>query len=99
MNLTGADTVIIYDSDYNPTFDKQAEDRCHRIGQTKEVTVYKCITKESVDEKIFEISQKKAKLGDNILDMQLDEKYELDEILMSRAFLQEVVKTDMNLIN
>ena len=35
MNLTGADTVIFYDSDWNPTMDAQAQDRCHRIGQTR----------------------------------------------------------------
>ena len=35
VNLTGADTVIFYDSDWNPTMDAQAQDRCHRIGQTR----------------------------------------------------------------
>lgn len=75
FNLTGADTVIIHDSDYNPSFDRQAEDRCHRIGQTKEVTVYKLITQDSVDEKIFDISRAKAVLGDTILANQPTEKY------------------------
>ena len=41
ITLTGADTVIMYDSDWNPTWDKQAHDRVHRIGQDKEVTIYK----------------------------------------------------------
>ncbi|XP_049931876.1 protein CHROMATIN REMODELING 19 isoform X2 [Nymphaea colorata] len=41
LNLTGADTVIIHDMDFNPQMDRQAEDRCHRIGQTKPVTVYR----------------------------------------------------------
>ena len=49
LNLIGADTVIIHDSDFNPTMDRQAEDRCHRIGQKREVTVYKLITKNTVD--------------------------------------------------
>merc|ERR1711871_1926372 len=40
INLTAADTVIIYDSDWNPHQDNQAQDRCHRIGQTKGVAVY-----------------------------------------------------------
>ncbi|XP_015066993.1 protein CHROMATIN REMODELING 19 isoform X2 [Solanum pennellii] len=40
LNLTGADTVIIHDMDFNPQIDRQAEDRCHRIGQNKPVTVY-----------------------------------------------------------
>lgn len=42
LNLIGADTVIIHDMDFNPQMDRQAEDRCHRIGQQKPVTVYRC---------------------------------------------------------
>ena len=42
INLTGADTVIFYDSDWNPTMDAQAQDRCHRIGQTRDVHIYRC---------------------------------------------------------
>lgn len=41
VNLTGADTVIFYDSDWNPTLDLQAQDRCHRIGQTRDVHIYR----------------------------------------------------------
>ena len=41
VNLTGADTVIFYDSDWNPTMDAQAQDRCHRIGQTRDVHIYR----------------------------------------------------------
>ena len=41
LNLTGADTVVIHDMDFNPQIDRQAEDRCHRIGQTKSVTIYR----------------------------------------------------------
>ncbi|GMH79941.1 hypothetical protein TL16_g08330, partial [Triparma laevis f. inornata] len=55
INLTAADTVIIHDLDFNPTVDLQAEDRCHRIGQTRPVTVYKLVTEGSVDEKIYEM--------------------------------------------
>lgn len=43
LNLTGADTVVIHDMDFNPQIDRQAEDRCHRIGQTKAVTIYRCL--------------------------------------------------------
>jgi len=43
VNLTGADTVIFYDSDWNPTMDAQAQDRCHRIGQTRDVHIYRCL--------------------------------------------------------
>jgi SWI/SNF-related matrix-associated actin-dependent regulator 1 of chromatin subfamily A len=44
LNLTGADTVVIHDMDFNPQIDRQAEDRCHRIGQTKPVTIYRYLS-------------------------------------------------------
>ena len=44
VNLTGADTVIFYDSDWNPTMDAQAQDRCHRIGQTRDVHIYRSVS-------------------------------------------------------
>lgn len=75
LNLTGADTVILHDSDFNPNVDRQAEDRCHRIGQTKPVHVIKLIAKDSVDEKIFQISQQKAQLGTDLL---TDERFVLN---------------------
>ncbi|EKX31926.1 hypothetical protein GUITHDRAFT_46876, partial [Guillardia theta CCMP2712] len=49
INLTAADTVILHDVDFNPQIDRQAEDRCHRIGQTKPVTVIKLVVQETVD--------------------------------------------------
>ncbi|XP_044721188.1 DNA-binding domain-containing protein [Hirsutella rhossiliensis] len=52
INLTTADTVIFYDSDWNPTIDSQAMDRAHRLGQTKQVTVYRLITKGTIEERI-----------------------------------------------
>ena len=52
INLTAADTVIFYDSDWNPTIDSQAMDRAHRLGQTKQVTVYRLITKGTIEERI-----------------------------------------------
>ncbi|CAK9801025.1 Lymphocyte-specific helicase [Anthophora plagiata] len=53
LNLVGADTVIIYDSDWNPQADIQAMARCHRIGQEKPVLIYKLCTKGTVDEAII----------------------------------------------
>ena len=44
LNLTGASNVIFYDTDWNPAMDKQAQDRCHRIGQTRNVIIYRLIT-------------------------------------------------------
>ena len=52
INLTAADTCIIYDSDWNPQADLQAQDRCHRIRQTKPVMVYRLVTKCTIDQVI-----------------------------------------------
>ena len=62
INLTTADTVVIYDSDWNPQMDLQAMDRAHRIGQTKEVSVFRFCTDGSVEEKVIEKAYKKLAL-------------------------------------
>ena len=66
INLTAANVVILHDIDYNPFNDKQAEDRCHRVGQTKEVQVYKLISKDSIDETMLKIQRAKLELGADI---------------------------------
>lgn len=55
INLTQADTVILHDLDFNPENDRQAEDRAHRIGQQRPVTVYKMYVKDTVEEAIFQM--------------------------------------------
>lgn len=67
INLTAADTVIIYDSDWNPQSDLQAQDRAHRIGQTKPVMVYRLVTSNTIDEKIVERAAAKRKLEKMIM--------------------------------
>jgi len=62
INLTAADTIIIYDSDWNPQQDLQAQDRAHRIGQTKPVMVYRLVTANTIDEKIVERAAAKRRL-------------------------------------
>ncbi|XP_061197409.1 lymphocyte-specific helicase-like [Saccostrea echinata] len=62
VNLTGADTVIIYDSDWNPQCDLQAQDRCHRIGQTKPVIIYRLVTANTIDQRVVERAAAKRKL-------------------------------------
>eukprot|EP00057_Strongylocentrotus_purpuratus_P019153 XP_011673627.1 PREDICTED: lymphocyte-specific helicase-like [Strongylocentrotus purpuratus] len=62
INLTAADTVIIYDSDWNPQSDLQAQDRCHRIGQTKPVVIYRLVTANTIDQRIVERAAAKRKL-------------------------------------
>lgn len=67
LNLTGADMVIHYDPWWNLSAENQATDRAYRIGQKKSVQVYKLITKNSIEEKIYELQQKKGELVDNVL--------------------------------
>jgi SNF2 family DNA or RNA helicase len=59
LNLTGADTVIHVDPWWNPAVEAQATDRAHRIGQTRVVTSYKLITRNTVEEKILALQEKK----------------------------------------
>ena len=63
LNLTGADSVVFYDSDWNPTMDAQAQDRCHRIGQTRDVHVYRLVTAATVEENILRKAEQKRALG------------------------------------
>ena len=67
LNLTGADTVIIHDCDFNPQIDRQAEDRCHRLGQTRPVTVHRLVTAGTVDERIVQIAERKLDLDAAVL--------------------------------
>merc|ERR1711953_1092091 len=64
INLTGADTVIFYDSDWNPTMDAQAQDRCHRIGQTRDVHIYRLVSERTIEENIIKKANQKRLLGD-----------------------------------
>ncbi|KAJ1555765.1 hypothetical protein HK405_013437 [Cladochytrium tenue] len=62
INLTAADTVIIYDSDWNPQMDLQAQDRVHRIGQTRPVVVYRLATKGTIEERVLDRAASKRRL-------------------------------------
>ncbi len=62
LNLTGADTVIHFDPWWNPAVEDQATDRAHRIGQTRVVTSYKLITRDTVEEKILQLQQRKREV-------------------------------------
>lgn len=70
LNLTGADVVIHYDPWWNVAAQEQATDRAHRIGQTKKVTVYKMITRNTVEEKILKLQETKRDLADSIINAQ-----------------------------
>ena len=83
LNLTGADTVIHLDIWWNPQVENQATDRAYRIGQKNNVQVYKLITSNSIEEKIYELQNKKAELIDNMLDTKTSfvNKLSRDEIM------------------
>ncbi|XP_033184889.1 SWI/SNF-related, matrix-associated actin-dependent regulator of chromatin, subfamily a, containing DEAD/H box 1 [Bombus vancouverensis nearcticus] len=66
INLTAADTVIIHDIDFNPYNDKQAEDRCHRVGQKRPVSIIRLLSEATIEEGIYEIAQDKLHLEQQI---------------------------------
>ncbi|KAI5781835.1 helicase swr1 [Geopyxis carbonaria] len=67
INLTGADTVIFYDLDWNPAMDKQCQDRCHRIGQTRDVHIYRFVSEFTIESNILRKSEQKRMLDDIII--------------------------------
>lgn len=68
LNLTSADTVIIYDPWWNPAVELQAADRTHRIGQTRAVSSVKLVVKDSIEEKILELQERKREIFDSVID-------------------------------
>merc|ERR1712088_1053422 len=62
INLTAANTVILHDLDFNPHNDKQAEDRCHRVGQTKPVKVFRLVSDDTIEKGIYTVAQEKLSL-------------------------------------
>jgi SNF2 family DNA or RNA helicase len=68
LNLTGADTVILYDLWWNPAVEEQAADRAHRMGQTKVVQVIKLVARGTIEEKMNELQEKKRHLVEEIID-------------------------------
>ncbi|GFR46138.1 hypothetical protein Agub_g7654 [Astrephomene gubernaculifera] len=78
INLTAADTVIIYDSDWNPHQDSQAMDRCHRIGQTRPVLVFRLVTSNSVENRML---------------AKADSKKALERIVMKKGAFKELLQT------
>lgn len=67
INLTSADIVILYDSDWNPQADLQAMDRAHRIGQTKQVVVYRFVTDNAIEEKVLQRAAQKLRLDQLVI--------------------------------
>ncbi|PVV00312.1 hypothetical protein BB560_005311 [Smittium megazygosporum] len=67
INLTGANCVIFFDSDWNPSMDAQCQDRCHRIGQTRDVKIYRLITLNSIEENIWKKAVQKRVLDQVVI--------------------------------
>ena len=67
INLTGADTVIFYDLDWNPAMDKQCQDRCHRIGQTRDVHIYRFVSEHTIEANILRKANQKRMLDDVVI--------------------------------
>ncbi|MCB0332215.1 MAG: DEAD/DEAH box helicase, partial [Bdellovibrionales bacterium] len=90
LNLTAADTVIIYDPWWNPAVESQAVDRAHRIGQTKAVTVYRLVTENSIEQKIMDLKAKKARIVDALLN-----ESDLSPLKLSKTELQNLFTLDL----
>ncbi|XP_037632771.1 probable global transcription activator SNF2L2 isoform X2 [Sebastes umbrosus] len=92
LNLQAADTVVIFDSDWNPHQDLQAQDRAHRIGQTNEVRVLRLCTVNSVEEKILAAAKYKLNVDQKVIQAGMfDQKSSSHE---RRAFLQAILETE-----
>uniref|UniRef100_A0A8D0G8C3 SWI/SNF related BAF chromatin remodeling complex subunit ATPase 2 n=1 Tax=Sphenodon punctatus TaxID=8508 RepID=A0A8D0G8C3_SPHPU len=90
LNLQAADTVIIFDSDWNPHQDLQAQDRAHRIGQQNEVRVLRLCTVNSVEEKILDAAKYKLNVDQKVIQAGMfDQKSSSHE---RRAFLQAILE-------
>ncbi|EFN82007.1 Lymphoid-specific helicase [Harpegnathos saltator] len=90
LNLAAADTVIIYDSDWNPQVDIQAMARCHRIGQTKPVVIYKLCTKGTIDEAIINRSESKRILEKMVISKYSDvQQFSISTLLQLKQLLED----------
>lgn len=74
INLTAADTVIFYDSDWNPTIDSQAMDRAHRLGQTRQVTVYRLLVKGTIEERMRDRAKQKEHVQQVVMEGKTQDK-------------------------
>ena len=77
LNLTGADTVILLEPDWNPFIDIQAQDRAHRIGQTKAVNIYRLITSNTIEDKMMELQRRKKAVSDAVVNSENSTMYSM----------------------
>lgn len=95
INLQTADVCILYDSDWNPQADLQAQDRCHRLGQKKPVQVFRMVTENTVEQKIVERAQQKLKLDAMVVQQgrlkDTDAKVSKEEVMAAVRFGADAV--------
>ena len=97
LNLTAADTVIIFDSDWNPMMDLQAQDRAHRIGQRSEVSVFRLITFSPVEEKILSRATEKLNMSELVVEAGKFDKSSVEkDNSLERKKMMEVLLTDFD---
>ncbi|KAL6944514.1 hypothetical protein ACO0RG_001251 [Hanseniaspora osmophila] len=85
INLTAADTVIFYDSDWNPTIDSQAMDRAHRLGQKKQVTVYRLLCRDTIEERMRDTAIKKEQVQKVVMEGKKKNKKIQDAVQVANA--------------
>ena len=97
LNLVSADTVIIFDSDWNPMMDLQAQDRAHRIGQKKIVSVFRLVTNSPVEEKILSRANEKLNMSELVVEAGKFDKSSVDEdTTEERQKMMEILLTDFD---
>ncbi|KAM3065997.1 swr1 complex component [Clarireedia jacksonii] len=94
INLTGADTVIFYDLDWNPAMDKQCQDRCHRIGQTRDVHIYRLVSEHTIEANILRKANQKRMLDDVVI-----QEGEFTTDYFNKMNVREVIEEDTSLMD
>lgn len=97
LNLQTADTVVIFDSDWNPKIDEQAQDRAHRIGSQKEVRVFRLVTNNTIEERILQKASLKSNLVETLIEAglydqsstEIDRKEKLEAIFKKQSLIRE----------
>ncbi|KAI8878587.1 hypothetical protein K501DRAFT_228178 [Backusella circina FSU 941] len=94
INLTSANIVILFDMDFNPQNDKQAEDRAHRVGQTQDVTIIRLISKNSIEEYILKMAEIKLRLDKRISAADGEEDENIDDTENEKKNLREILQNE-----
>ncbi|OZC07880.1 hypothetical protein X798_05092 [Onchocerca flexuosa] len=90
INLTAANHIILHDIDFNPYNDKQAEGRCHRMGQTKEVFVVRLISADTVEEEMLALAQKKLELEKEVTGASIAENGEMENLIIEKLLKKAI---------